>query len=199
MGTKDPRIDAYINDKAPDFAKPILKKLRALVHKGCPAVVEAMKWSNPSFDYKGIFCGMSAFKQHCTFGFWKDKLLRENAQAASALDALGRIHSVNDLPADAVILGLIKKAAKLNEEGVKIPKEFKPPRKPLPVPKDFAAALKKTKGAAAEFDALPPSHKREYIEWIVEAKADETRQRRVTTAVEWIAQGKSKNWKYERK
>ena len=98
MGTKDPRIDAYI-EKSAEFARPILKKLRALVHKGCPApgVTETIKWGMPAFEYKGPFCGMAAFKNHCTFGFWKDKLLRTDDAAARALDALGRIESVDDL------------------------------------------------------------------------------------------------------
>src|SRR5262245_6303496 len=97
MGTKDKRIDAYIA-KSPDYAKPIVKRLRALVHKGCPEVVETMKWSTPSMEYKGIFCGIAAFKHYCSLGFWKDKLLREDADSARMLDAVGRIESVDDLP-----------------------------------------------------------------------------------------------------
>ena len=210
MPTKDPRIDAYI-EKSADFAKPILKKLRALVHKGCPQVVETIKWGMPSYEYKGILCGMAAFKQHCVFGFWKAALMFSDGKAkGKAQEKLNwgahgrdpvpaRITSVGELPSDATMLALIKQAMKLNDEGVKVPKDKKPPRKPLPLPKDFAAALKKARGAAAKFDAFSPSHKREYIEWIVEAKSDDTRQRRMASAVEWIADGKSRNWKYERK
>jgi uncharacterized protein YdeI (YjbR/CyaY-like superfamily) len=210
MGTKDPRVDEYIEKKAADFAKPILKKLRTLVHKGCPDVEETIKWGMPSFDYKGPFCGMVAFKGHCGFGFWKAALIFEveskfsEAELRLAWGAEGRgsdrarITSIDELPTDAKILALIKKAKKLNDDGVKIPKE-KTAKKPLPVPKDFEAALKKTKGAKANFDKFPPSHKREYIEWITEAKREETRQKRIATAVEWIAEGKSRNWKYQKK
>jgi uncharacterized protein YdeI (YjbR/CyaY-like superfamily) len=197
--TKDPRIDAYI-EKVNPFAKPIVKKLRSLIHKGCPGVVETVKWGHASFEYpaKNIFVGIASFKRHCSFGFWKDKLLRTDAASIATLDALGKMSSADDLPSDAAILTLIKRAAKLNEDGVKLPKEKKPPKKPLPMPKEFAAALKKAKGASATFEAFSPSHKREYIEWIIEAKSDDTRQRRIAQAVEWIAQGKARNWKYQR-
>jgi uncharacterized protein YdeI (YjbR/CyaY-like superfamily) len=208
MGTKDKRVDAYIA-KSAEYAQPILKKLRAMVHKHCPKVEETIKWGMPAFEYKGPFCGMAAFKQHCVFGFWKASLLFGDAKTKKSAEKLtwgahGRdpvpacITSVKELPSDATILALIKKAAILNDDGVKVPRKTTK-RKPLPMPKDFAAALKKSKKAAASFEAFPPSHKREYIEWITEAKADETRQRRMATAVEWIAQGKGRNWKYERK
>jgi uncharacterized protein YdeI (YjbR/CyaY-like superfamily) len=210
MGTKDPRVDEYIG-KAAEFAQPILKKLRSLVHKGCPDVVETIKWGMPAFDYKGPLCGMAAFKKHCAFGFWKAALLfadkeRAKDEGISKLTwgAPGRdpkkacIESVDDLPSDAVFLKLLKEAVRLNDDGVKVP-STKTRRKPLPMPDDFKAALKKSKKAAANFEDLAPSHKREYIEWIIEAKREETRQRRIATAVEWISEGKSQNWKYERK
>jgi uncharacterized protein YdeI (YjbR/CyaY-like superfamily) len=214
MVTKDPRIDAYIENKAADFAKPILKKLRALVHKGCPDVQETVKWGMPSFVYpadNGILCGFAAFKQHCVFGFWKSALLFESSASKSNGKAEklnwgapgrdpvpARITSVGELPSDATMLALIRKAMKLNDDGVKVPRISKKRKPPAKVPKDFAAALKKAKSAHAKFEAFSPSHKREYVEWIVEAKTDETRQRRMATAVEWIAQGKSRNWKYQR-
>ena len=199
MGTKDPRIDAYIA-KSGDFAKPIIKRLRVLLHKGCPGVVETIKWSHATFDYPAgsIFCGVAAFKQHCAVAFWKEKLLRADADAARVLDAIGRMESENELPSDAALLKVIKQATKLSDEGVKVPRSRKPPKKPLPMPKDFATALKKSKSAAANFESFSPSKKRDYLEWIIEAKADDTRQRRIATAVEWIAEGKARNWKYER-
>jgi hypothetical protein len=208
MGTKDPRVDAYI-EKSADFAKPILKKLRALVHKGCPDVVETIKWSMPAFEYKGPFCGMASFKQHCAFGFWKAAILfaeeRKNSDRPSSWGAPGKdplpakIISLDDLPSDATFLALIKKAVKLNDEGVKIPAKKTDTKKALKMLPDFAAALKKTKGATANFDAFSPSCQREYIEWIAEAKKDETRQKRIATAVEWIAEGKHRNWKYQKR
>ncbi len=209
MGTKDPRVDAYI-EKSADFAKPVLKKFRTLMHKGCPDVTETIKWGMPSFDYKGPFASMASFKQHCVVGFWKAALL-DDGKAASTSNttkmswgAPGRepipakITSIDDLPSDAKVLAIIKKAKKLNDDGVKVPKA-KSAKSPLPMPKDFAASLKKSKEASANFAKFPPSHKREYIEWITEAKREETRQKRVNTAVEWIAEGKSRNWKYQKK
>lgn len=214
MPTTDPRVDAYIA-KSAEFARPILKHLRAIVHKGCPEVVETIKWGMPALEYKGPFCGMAAFKQHCVFGFWKAALLfgdekaESNGKGKSAAEILNwgargrdpmpaRITSVKDLPSDAVMVKLIKQAKKLNDDGVKLPKRTTK-RKPLPMPKEFAAALKKVKAANANFDALSPSCKRDYIEWIVEAKAEQTKQRRLETAVEWIAEGKQRNWKYQRR
>lgn len=201
MGAKDPRVDAYIEASA-DFAKPILKKLRTLVHKGCPDVQETIKWNMPAFEYKGPFCSMAAFKQHCLFGFWKRKILFGDA-ATSTWGAPGpepippKIASPDDLPRDAVILALIRKAAKLNDDGVRLPprKKAKPPE----IPADFAAAMKKVKGATQRFKEMSPSGQREYVTWIVEAKREETRRSRIATAVEWIAEGKHRNWKYQRK
>ncbi len=80
MASKDPRIDAYIA-KSADFAQPILKHLRKVVHAGCPKVEETLKWSMPHFDYKGVMCGMAAFKAHCVFGFWKESLIFDSGKA----------------------------------------------------------------------------------------------------------------------
>ena len=197
MGKTDPRIDQYIA-KSADFAKPILMHLRKVVHAACPDVEETMKWSAPHFDYKGMMCGMSAFKSHCAFGFWKGSLVLDGPGLRDAMGHFGRITSVRDLPSDRVLTGYIKKAAKLNDAGVKVARKPPQPNKPLRVPADFAGALKKP-AARKAFDAFSPSHRREYVEWITEAKTDATRQKRMATAVEWLAEGKSRNWKYEPK
>jgi uncharacterized protein YdeI (YjbR/CyaY-like superfamily) len=212
MPTKDPRIDAYL-EKSADFAKPILKRLRSLVHKGCPEVIETIKWGMPSFEHprKSILCGFAAFKEHAVFGFWKSAILfgdgKETREVREKLNwgapgrdpVPARITSIRDLPSDAAMVRLVKQACALNESGVKLPK--KPiSRKPTPkTPADFSAALRRSKGANAKFEAFSPSHKREYIEWITEAKADDTRARRIAKAVAWITEGKSRNWKYDRK
>lgn len=208
-GHQDPRVDAYIL-KSAEFARPILNKLRDLVHRGCPQVQETIKWGMPSFEYKGPFCSMAAFKNHAVFGFWKTALLFEGKASLSADEkkmtwgAPGRdsiptkITCIDDLPPDAKILALIRKAKKLNDDGVKVPRS-KTSKKPLPMPKDFQAALAKLKGTRDNFNRLSPSCQREYIEWITEAKREATRQKRLTTALEWIAVGKSRNWKYDKK
>lgn len=199
MATKDPRVDAYIA-KAQPFAKPILSHIRKTVHAACPGVEETMKWSFPHFDYKGMLCSMASFKEHCAFGFWKAALLKDGgipAKSAEAMGQFGRITSVSDLPSDRVLAALIKKAVSLNDEGVKAPKRKAAPKKPLAVADNLAAALRKNRKALAAFEAFSPSHRREYIEWIAETKTDETRQRRIATAIEWLAAGKSRNWKYE--
>ena len=200
MGKRDSRVDAYI-EKSADFAKPILEQLRATVHDTCPDCEETMKWSFPHFEYKGMLCGMAAFKNHATFGFWKGSLVLPTDGTAVPKDGmghLGKLTSVADLPPKKVLTGYIKKAMALNDEGVKTERKPKAAPKPVKVPPDLSAALKKNKKAKTAFDAFPPSHRREYVEWITEAKTDATRTRRLTTAVEWIGEGKGRNWKYER-
>lgn len=194
MPTTDPRIDAYIATSA-DFAKPILTHVRALVHEACPDVVETMKWGNPSFDHQGLLCSMGAFKTHCTVGFWKGELLGLTREEGS-MGHFGRITSMKDLPAKSTFVKLVKQAAKLNEAGVKVAQPARIPRAELPVPNDLMGALKKNKTAMTAFQSFPPSHRREYIEWITEAKREETRQKRLQTAIAQIAEGKPQNWKY---
>jgi uncharacterized protein YdeI (YjbR/CyaY-like superfamily) len=202
MPTTDKRIDAYIA-KSADFAQPILAHLRAVVHEACPDVEETMKWSFPHFMYGGgILCSMASFKEHCAFGFWKGSLIvdQEGESAEKAMGQFGRIGSVKDLPPKRVLASYVKKAMALNDAGVKRARSARDaaPKAPVKVPEDFAAALARQKQARAAFEAFPPSHRREYVEWIVEAKRDDTRARRIAQAVEWIAEGKSRNWKYER-
>jgi uncharacterized protein YdeI (YjbR/CyaY-like superfamily) len=200
MGKKDPRIDAYIA-KSADFAKPILNHIRQLVHKGCPEVEEALKWSMPTFMYKGIVCGIGAFKEHCTFGFWKHKLLFPDRVPSAngeerGMGQFGKITALSELPKDQELLAWIKKAVALNEQGIKVPKPKPQPRKELAVPDYLTAALKKSKKAAATFDAFSYSHKKEYVEWLTEAKREETRQQRLQTTIAWLEKGKPRNWKY---
>jgi uncharacterized protein YdeI (YjbR/CyaY-like superfamily) len=202
MGKKDPRIDAYIAKAAP-FARPILNRLRKVVHAGCPAVEEGMKWNFPHFMYEGILCSMAAFKQHCSFGFWKGTLMKSLAARGTtheAMGQLGRIESLGDLPSDEFLIAQVKEAMRLNETGAKAPtKHPSKAKQPLVVPSYLKAALKKNSKAAATFAGFSPSHQREYVEWITEARTDATRQKRLTTAIEWMAEGKSRHWKYARK
>ena len=198
MAKKDLRIDAYI-DKAAPFAKPILKHLRKIVHAGCPNAEETLKWSMPHFDYKGIMCGMAAFKSHCAFGFWKRKLIFEGGKTKinEAMGHFGPIKSLDDLPNEKTLIGLVRKAAELNERGIKLPpRPRSTKKKSLTVPKDLRTALSKNKKAQKTFDEFSYSNKKDYVEWITEAKRDETRRRRLATAVTWMSQGKARNWKY---
>ncbi len=198
MGAKDPRVNAYIA-KSADFAKPILKRLRADVRSTCPAVTEEMKWSSPHFNYKGMFCMMAGFKQHCIFGFWKHKLVVGPDAPGNAWARFQHITTVDDLPSSKAMAGYLKKAMRLNDKGITIERKPRSAAKPVRVPADLAAALKKHAKARSAFAAFSPSHKREYVEWITEAKSADTRARRLAQAIEWIAEGKSRNWKYERK
>lgn len=193
----DKRIDAYI-EKSGDFARPILEHLRQLVHKACPDVEETVKWGMPHFDYKGPICHMAAFKEHCAFGFWKHELLAGTELQRTAMGSFGRITSLKDLPKDKEIVALIHQAMELNEKGIKVPKKPATVKGEVVVPKALTAALSKNKTAKAAFDKFSPSHRREYSEWIAEAKTDATRDKRIATALEWLSEGKSRNWKYER-
>jgi uncharacterized protein YdeI (YjbR/CyaY-like superfamily) len=195
MPKMNPRVDAYITKSAP-FAKPILKHLRKLVHQGCPEVEEAIKWNFPAFSYKGILCGMAAFKEHCTFGFWKGQLFLKD-EKEGAMGSFGRLTSVLDLPGDKLMLEWIKEAMRINEAGIKIPRPARAAKKDLAVPDYFIAAVKKNRKAIEAFESFSYSHKKEYVEWVTEAKREETRAQRLATTVQWLAQGKSRNWKYE--
>ncbi|MBA2561728.1 MAG: YdeI/OmpD-associated family protein [Chitinophagaceae bacterium] len=202
MSTTDPRIDAYIN-KATPFAQPILHHIRQLVHKACPQVEETIKWSFPHFDYKGILCSMAAMKQHCSFGFWKASLMADpekllNKIGNTSMGSFGKIASINDLPSDKILISYIKEAVRLNEEDVKLPPKERTAKKDVEVPGYMTSALSKNKKAQSAFDNFSPSHKREYIEWINDAKTEATRNKRIGTMLEWLAEGKSLNWKYQR-
>ena len=199
MGKSDPRVDAYIAKSAP-FSRPILDHLRRVVHAACPAVEETIKWGFPHFMYKSMLCNMAAFKQHCAFGFWHKgmKTALSGGKPREAMGHLGRITSLADLPKDAVLKRYIKQAMKLNDAGIKVPVVRSAP-KSVKVPAEVMAALRRNKQALGTFEALSPSHRREYLEWIADAKRDETRIKRLATMLEWLAEGKSRNWKYERR
>lgn len=199
--SRDKRVDAYIA-KAQPFAKPILTHLRELVHTTCPDAVETMKWSVPFFDYlDDNLCQMAAFKAHCLFGFWKTPLLNDpkGILVKEGMGGFGKITSLEDLPSDRVIIAFMKQAMKLNEQGIKkasLPKkEIKVP----PTPADMTAAMKKNKAAKQHFDKFPPGAKRDYIDWLEEAKTEATRSKRLDTAIEWISEGKHRHWKYQKK
>jgi uncharacterized protein YdeI (YjbR/CyaY-like superfamily) len=197
MGTKDKRIDDYIARAAP-FARPILTRLRATVHEACPDVVETIKWSHPSFGYGGrMMAGMSAFKAHCGFGFWMGAKVLGETKSGDAMWDYGRIASPDDLPPRKTTIAQVKKAMRLIDAGEgKMERGPAKPKKAIRVPKDLAIAFASNRKAAATYEAFPPSQRREYVEWITEAKSEETRERRLEQAVAWMAEGKRRHWKY---
>ncbi len=200
MGKRDPRIDAYIA-KSAEFAKPILRHLREVVHAACPKVEETTKWGSPHFDYQGeMMCSMAAFKEHCAFGFWKGTLVmgKNGIKERGSAGLVGRIANVSDLPSKNALTGYIRKAMQLNDAGIKVERRKGPAKTPLPVPSYLARALKTDKPAKAAFDGFSPSARRDYVEWLTEAKTDDTRARRLVTAMEWMAEGKTRNWKYQK-
>jgi uncharacterized protein YdeI (YjbR/CyaY-like superfamily) len=204
MSIKNPKIDSYILNAA-EFARPILIHFRELVHFVCPDVEEKIKWSFPHYDYKGeMMCSMAAFKQHCAITFWKASLMKDAGKLkGSNLEAMGhygRIMSLKDLPSDKIIMSHIREAMKLNEKGIKIERKTKTPEiKKIVVPEVLIKALEKNKKAKAVFENFSPSHKREYISWILEAKTTETQNKRTSTTISWLEEGKTRNWKYMKK
>lgn len=202
----DARIDAYIAKSAP-FAQPILEHLRDTVHKGCPHVEETIKWGMPFFTVNGKpFCMMAAFKNHCRFGFWSPEarraLAKTGKEANIGMGSTRRIATLGDLPGEKKMVAYVKTAAELAAVAPQkgsAPRKAKAPKPELPLHPDFAAALKKNKKAAAALAAFSPTHRREYHEWINSAKQDETRAARISTAMQWLVQGKSRHWKYQRR
>ena len=210
MANHDPRIDAYI-EKSAGFAQPILRQLRALVHKVCPDVEEGIKWSMPFFSYHGgTLCMMAAFKQHCSFRFWlyKEVLgdsagedgLGQEGLGQDGMGQFGKLTSLRDLPSDRQLTTYIRKAMALNEAGVKLSRPKATVRPAPTLPDDLAALLAQKKHAAARktWADFGPGAQREYVDWIGEAKTEATRQKRLATTLEWLAEGKPRNWKYRK-
>jgi hypothetical protein len=192
---KDFRIDRYIKDAAP-FAQPILNHLRKLVHTACPDVEETLKWGFPHFLHNGMMCSMAAFKAHCSFGLWKSQLVLGKNASDDGMGHFGRITALSDLPSDKLLLGYIKEAVRLNEMGVQKAPPRPKEKQPLVIPDYFSSALRQNKKAQEAFDNFSYSHKKEYLEWITEAKRDETRNKRIETTLAWLSQGKPRHWKY---
>ena len=197
--SKSPAVDAYIARSAA-FARPILTRLRGLMHKACPQIEETMKWSVPHFEYQGVVANMAAFKQHASFGFWKQKLMEDPAGLfpRPGESSMGgrKIRSLAELPSDAVLIRYIRAAVALNEQGVKIARFLKKKKPPVRPPADLVAALARNARARATFGNFSPSQQREYVDWITEAKQAATRERRLAQAIEWMAEGKPRHWKY---
>lgn len=192
---KDPRIDVYV-DKAAPFAQPILIYLRALVHATVPEIDETIKWGMPHFVYKGKnLAGMAAFKAHCAFVLHGQG--RQGGKNDDGMGAYGKIATMSDLPPERELAARILDGKAEIDNPVKKSKTKPVPKADIPMPDDFAAELDRLQGARGQFDAMAPSHRREYLEWIVEAKRPDTRAKRIAQAGEWITEGKKRNWKYE--
>ena len=197
MPVLNPAVDGYIAKAAP-FAPPILEAIRKAYHRAHPEIVEVIKWGVPHFDYKGPLGNMAAFKQHVGYGFWKSKLMDDpHGILVAGERAMGgmKVRGITELPSEKVLVSYIRQAIRLNEAGVKVARP-KRDDAPVGVPEDLAAALSRSAAARTTFEAFPPGRRREYVEWIVEAKQEATRQKRLATAIEWLAEGKPRNWKY---
>lgn len=205
MPVYDPRIDDYISNAAA-FAQPLMNHLRELVHEVCPEVRETMKWSRPHFEYKGLLCGFAAFKQHCVFGFWNAALLNDpegvlKTTEKTAMGSLGRMTGLNDLPSDGTLKPLIADAMRINDAGIKVAGSDRKPggaKAAIPEPVYFTEMLAQHPRAKTSWDAFPPSQRREYLEWITEAKTGATREKRLAQTIAQLQEGKHRHWKYQR-
>ncbi|MFS4471805.1 YdeI/OmpD-associated family protein [Chryseobacterium sp. T20] len=203
MEKYSPKIDAYI-EKSQDFAKPILHYIREIVHEFCPDAEETMKWSFPHFIYKGKnLCAMASFKQHCTFGFWLEKEMKTMQEITQDIEknsmfSLGKITQVGDLPSKPQLKKTITEAMELTDMGVTM-KKAAPSKVEMEIPDDFQNALNAQPKAKDFFEKASPSFRKEYIAWVSEAKTEATRNKRLEQSLEWIAEGKSRNWKYQKK
>lgn len=203
MEKHSPKVDEYI-EKSPDFAKPILNYLRETIHEVCPDAEEAIKWKFPTFMYKGkILCSMTSFKQYCSLGFWlhgEMKTLQEIDSTAekSSMFSLGKLTKMEDLPSKPQLKKAILEAMELTEMGVTM-KRAAPTKTETEVPDYFKEALQQNEKALEVFENKSPSFRKEYIMWITEAKTEATRNKRMEQSLEWIAEGKGRNWKYEKK
>ena len=202
MKNTSPDVDRYIAKAAP-FAQPILERIRAAFHQAHPEVTETMKWSFPHFEHKGVLGSMAAFKEHVTWGFWKGALMNDPLGILPRVGetSMGglKIRKLEELPKEKDMVAYVREAIRLNEEGVKAERPKREPRGELEVPPELAAALKKAPAAKKTFENFPPSHRNEYVAWIAEAKQEATKQKRVAQTIEWLTEGKSRNWKYVKK
>ena len=202
MEERDKRIDAYIAKAAP-FAQPILSHFRELMHKASPDIKENIKWGMPAFELNGIVTTMASFKNHMGIAFHKSSLMQDThklfSSADDAIGQLGKITSLEDLPDDKILVSYIQEAVKLDKEGKKIPKKPAQPKTEVQMPDYFATGLEKSPAAKQHFESFSPSAKREYIEWLLDAKSEATRNSRLERAMEWIAEGKPRLWKYQKK
>ena len=204
MGKKDFRVDSYIANSA-EFAQPILNHLRRLVHGACPEVEETIKWGFPHFVYHGLLCSMASFKHHCAFVFWKASAMSDSHKLLSkigktAMGNFGQLKSLGDLPSDKTLVGYIKEAVRLNDEGVKAPAKSRAAgNKLLKIPPYFKKALSKNRKALQTFEGFSYTNKKEYVDWVAETKTEETKANRLARSIEWLSEGKIRNWKYLRK
>ncbi|HEY1008136.1 MAG TPA: YdeI/OmpD-associated family protein [Sphingobacteriaceae bacterium] len=199
MDTYDSRTDDYIARSA-EFAQPVLTHLRQLIHTACPGIRETIKWGFPHFDHKGTVCSFAAFKQHCSLTFAKASLLNDEdgileRVGRTAMGHFGQIKGLADLPPDEVLIRYIREAAELNERNVKVARP-KPETKELEIPAYFMSALEQVPESLEVFNRFPYSHRKEYVEWVTEAKTETTREKRLATTVEWLSEGKTRMWKY---
>lgn len=201
MLSTDPRVDSYI-EKAAEFAQPILRYLRQLIHETCPEIAENIKWGMPSFEYKGMMMGFAAFKGHCALNFWKGNIIPDphgflSTVGGTGMGNLGKITTLDDLPNRDILVYYVQEAMRLNDEGIQVPKDkTKAAKKVSETPAALIEALQQNPAAQSTYDQFPPGQKREYDEWIADAKTEATRQKRLKDAIQWMSEGKIRNWKY---
>ena len=198
MKRRSSEVDRYIRSSAV-FARPVLRRLRTFFHRADPRISETIKWGVPHFEYQGILGSMAAFRKHVSVGFWKGGMIGDEAgvfeSAGNRKMTMLRMRDVADVPSADLMLVYIRRAVALNERGMRIPARKRTAVR-VAIPSFFSNALRANRKASDVFSRLSRSHQREYVDWLTEAKREETRQRRMATAIKWLSEGKPRNWKY---
>jgi len=201
---KNPKVDAYILNTAP-FAQPILNELRATLETAEPELEETIKWGFPCFTFQSkLICSFSAYKNHCVFRFWQGSNLKDSAGiltkvGETEMGELSKIKNLEDLPNSEILINYIREAIELSKKKstktIVSEKKITIDLKSYDLQEIFSSFPKQ----AEKFDTFSPSHRKEYISWINEAKTEDTKLKRIKTMMEWLLEGKSRNWKYEKK
>ncbi|MCB0792148.1 MAG: DUF1801 domain-containing protein [Flavobacteriales bacterium] len=196
------RINSHIAEQD-EWKRRLMVRLRQLIHQVDPGIEETWRWNGPHFDRNGIMLGMSAHKTCVSIWFHKGALLKDPRRLFEPLEkdeAKGmRVYKLKESDAidEKAFTELVKQAVKLNEDGVKL-SEAKPARKTLVVPPELESVLKKDQHAMTNWEGFSYSKKKDYIEWVTDAKREETRKRRIAQAFQLIRDGLALNERYEK-
>jgi hypothetical protein len=195
------QINQYMAE-LPEWQRRMLVRLRQLIHEAAPEVEEAWRWDKPHFDNAGIMVGLCAFKEHVAVWFHKGALLKDTKklfEATARTEEKGmrayKLHE-GDKINEAAFLDLVKQAVAVNDKGTKL-REAKPTKKALVVPEDLEQVLRKDPTAWANWEAFPVGHRRAYVEWVTDARQEETRKRRIAQSLEKIREGEQQEERHQ--
>lgn len=196
MNEASENITAYIEKATPEF-KEVMIALRSVLNNPNFDIKEDWKWGAPNFNNEGMICWLAHFRNHVGMNFFKGTLIKDKYNLFTHYrEEKGnrqlKFSDINQIIPEQIEY-YIEEAIKLNQENIKVVKKEIDTSLPL----DLETELNNNPKAKMFFESLAPSYKRDYIEWIEEAKREATRTKRLATTMEWLSEGKKKNWKYE--